>query len=332
MLAVLLGVVALVGAVFAAVAGADPQLFGPGTDQQFAVPKGVCSVTVDAAGGQGGNAPGFVAGNTDPGGKGSHVTATLTVRPGSLLGINVGSKGGDGTMVNGSPGGAGGTNGGGAGGAGGLGEPGAGGGGASDVRQADPSSTCVPCPARRRPTVAPTGLDQRMVVAGGGGGAGGQNITPNPPAPAVNGTGGAGGASPLATPSGNGSNGDLGASGGQAATAPGAATGGTSGSPGANGTTGAGGTGGTDTSSQNASGGGGGGGGGATGGGGGSGASATDATGGGGGGGGSDYVAPTATVVTEQPGTQTGDGQVTIDPNAGSAPACPIVATIRTAG
>ncbi|MFZ4656017.1 MAG: InlB B-repeat-containing protein, partial [Caldilineaceae bacterium] len=116
-----------------------------GAAQQFTVPAGVTSVTIQADGAQGND---FAAG----GGEGGTVQATISVTPGETLYVYVGGQGGART---GGDGGAGGFNGGGAGGSGVLG--GYGGGGASDVRQGG------------------NGLANRAVVAGGGGslGAGG---------------------------------------------------------------------------------------------------------------------------------------------------------------
>jgi len=107
-----------------------------GAAQQFIVPAGVTSLTVDAYGAQGGNAL-FATG-----GQGGRITATITVSPGETLTVNVGGQG-QSVSTNATGGYNGGGDGGGTGAAGG-------GGGASDVR--------------RGATL--------LVVAGGGGGAG----------------------------------------------------------------------------------------------------------------------------------------------------------------
>jgi hypothetical protein len=122
-----------------------------GGEQSFVVPAGVCSVTVDALGAEGGANSGTDSLGGSLPGLGGEAQATITVTPGETLTVVVGGRGGDGQ--NGSGPGAGGFNGGGAGGnsSGAIGtNPGSGGGGASDVRR---------------------GTDP-LVVAGGGGGAG----------------------------------------------------------------------------------------------------------------------------------------------------------------
>jgi hypothetical protein len=122
-----------------------------GAAQNFAVPAGVQSITVDAFGAQGG--AGSCCSPHIAGGDGAHVHATLPVTPGATLEVLVGGAGG------GSGAQSGGFNGG-----GGVpctsGSPfiGGGGGGASDVR------------------VSPYGLADRLVVAGGGGGGGGNGV------------------------------------------------------------------------------------------------------------------------------------------------------------
>jgi hypothetical protein len=130
-------------------AGAITKTFNySGVVQNFTVPNGVTSITIQAFGAQGGN--GYAGAS---GGNGGSVTATIAVAPGDMLYIRVGGQGG--TSV-GSTGGSGGYNGGGNGGSGFL--PmidlaGSAGGGASDVRQGVDD------------------LNHRVVVAGGGGGA-----------------------------------------------------------------------------------------------------------------------------------------------------------------
>src|SRR5581483_4574333 len=153
----------------------------PGTTT-FTVPAGICSVTVDVRGAQGGDATGVLStdlknkfqsqdGNSQPtdaevaaakaraadlgaqddtgaGGLGGEATATLTVTPGEVLAITVGEAGGDieTKLPNGgAPDG----------GSGAVGEAsGAGGGGSSDVRQGG------------------SDLAHRVLVGGGGGGGG----------------------------------------------------------------------------------------------------------------------------------------------------------------
>ena len=130
-----------------------------GAQQNFVVPAGVTSVTVQAHGARGGRGSSL---NVTPGNGGS-VTATIAVTPGETLALFVGGLGGDGHAN--APG-AGGFNGGGTGPV--VLNTGGGGGGASDVRQGG------------------SALANRVVVAGGGGGSGtGGGV--------AGGTGGAGG-------------------------------------------------------------------------------------------------------------------------------------------
>lgn len=122
-----------------------------GSVQTWTVPAVVTSITIDVQGAAGGDATACYAMS---GGYGARVTGSISVTPGQVLQIYVGGKGQDATnsgCSGGSPG-AGGWNGGGDGGNNAY--PGAGGGGASDIR------------------IAPYGLADRLVVAGGGGGAG----------------------------------------------------------------------------------------------------------------------------------------------------------------
>jgi len=124
---------------------------------QWRVPAGVRSATFDLYGAAGGGAQG---------GAGAHVTATIRVRPRTVLTIVVGGRGGDPTG-GASGAGAGGFGGGAPGGAGADpldfgdvlhlpgGPGGGGGGGASDVRTGDT-----------------TDFASRLLVAGGGGGSG----------------------------------------------------------------------------------------------------------------------------------------------------------------
>lgn len=170
-----------------------------GGAQTFTVPDGVCQLTVDAYGAQGGG---------PAGGLGGQVTATITVTPGETLNIYVGQQGPD-PGKGGTPGG---WNGGGS----STGD-GGGGGGASDVRQGG------------------TALANRVVVAGGGGGTGipgdaaggaGGGATGATGATAGGGAGGGGGTQAA------GGAGGAGASGGTAGTVGAAGTGGTGGADG----------------------------------------------------------------------------------------------------
>ena len=133
-----------------------------GAPEDFVVPEGVCSLTVDAFGAEGGvGADGNVAG------LGGQATATIEVTPGETLVVTVGEAGGDAQQGSKGPGviGEGGFNGGADGGSIAGQSPGGGGGGASDVRQGG------------------DGLDARVVVAGGGGGSGGDSgLVPGAPA------------------------------------------------------------------------------------------------------------------------------------------------------
>ena len=99
---VAIGAAVLVG--LGGVAGAAPvSLFSsvaPGVSS-VAVPAGVCFVTIVADGGHGGS-PGAI------GGVGVEVTARFAVTPGTVLGIEVGGAGADGTGAAAGPGGAGG--------------------------------------------------------------------------------------------------------------------------------------------------------------------------------------------------------------------------------
>lgn len=130
-----------------------------GVTQEWVVPVGVTSVTIEAWGGQGrSNGAGTVAG-----GLGGYAKATVPVTPGQTLYINVGQGGGSGS--------AGGWNGGGIGGIGGVSTAnGGGGGGGTDVRRGGAA------------------LTDRVIVAGGGSGAGGNRIEGSSP-----GAGGGGG-------------------------------------------------------------------------------------------------------------------------------------------
>lgn len=110
-----------------------------GSPQQWKVPAGVHSITVDLYGAQGGGGtagiPGYAPEPPIPGGLGAHVTASIAVKPGQVLQINVGGAGATGSNDGGGTGG-----------------------GASDVR--DGALT----------------LQNRLLVAAGGGGGGGGAI------------------------------------------------------------------------------------------------------------------------------------------------------------
>lgn len=109
----------------------------------FTVPAGVTQATFDLYGAQG-------AGGADQGGKGAHVTSTLSVTPGTVYRVYVGGVGSQ-------P--AGGYNGGGSGGSAGYYPAGFGGGGATDVR------------------VGAFGTADRVLVAAGGGGSGRNDLS-----------------------------------------------------------------------------------------------------------------------------------------------------------
>jgi hypothetical protein len=133
--------VVVVGQVPAGAAPVTETFAYTGDAQTFVVPDGVCEVTIDAFGAEGGDAGGqFQAG------LGGRATATIEVTPGETLAVYVG-----GTPVGDEI--AGGFNGGGDGGISTNNmSHGWGGGGGSDVRQGGDT------------------LDDRVVVAGGGGG------------------------------------------------------------------------------------------------------------------------------------------------------------------
>jgi len=118
----------------------------------YTVPAGVTSLTVDAAGAQGGPAQ-----SGTPGAPGGRVEATLTVVPGEVLTLYVGGVGSPAPVV----GGGGGYNGGGAGGYF-SGTRSGGGGGATDVR--------------RSATTPSTAFADRLLAAAGGGGSGNHGV------------------------------------------------------------------------------------------------------------------------------------------------------------
>lgn len=125
-----------------------------GAQQNFVVPAGVTSITVQASGGEGS----VESGGTTLTGKGGSVTATVAVTPGETLAVFVGGQ------APSSPIGPGGFNGGGS---APMQSPpvvnnsAGGGGGASDVRQGG------------------SALANRVIVAGGGGGGGFKNFGGN---------------------------------------------------------------------------------------------------------------------------------------------------------
>jgi hypothetical protein len=139
----------------------------------FTVPEGVCALTVEAFGAEGG-----VGSDGNIAGLGGHATATIPVTPGETLVVTVGGAGGDATTGSkgGGTAGPGGFNGGADGGGEGNSDPGGGGGGASDVRQGG------------------SDLTDRVVVAGGGGGSGGDTAEDDSPTEGLSPTRGSGGA------------------------------------------------------------------------------------------------------------------------------------------
>lgn len=245
-----------------------------GSTQQFTVPAGVRSITIDAIGGRGGNGAASGGGN---GGAAGEIRATVPVVPGDTLNVAVGGAGTSAASGAGNP--VPGGFGGGSGGTGGLrscvlvvfvnvcSNRGGGGGGASAVYTGSLSVATA------------------LVVAGGGGGGGG------------NGDFGLG--------TSNGGNGGGPASSGASGSGTGPGGGGSAG--------GAGGgfNGGNGGNSSNAGGGGGGGGGGWFAGGGGSGGG-TGGGGGGGGGGGRSFAAPNATIQSTGSSSSMTNGRVII--------------------
>jgi hypothetical protein len=262
-----------------------------GSVQNFTVPVGVTSITVDASGAQG-NANNL---NNGVGGLGGRVLATLSVTPGEVLQIKVGG-GGSVTAT-------GGFNGGGTTPAADcVSATGGGGGGASDIFRS---------PYTYNSTFA-------LVVAGGGGGAGGARVGSCGP-----GGGGAGGGGWYGGGGGGGYDG-LGGGGGTqiAGGALGASgfSGGGNGSAGVQGLAGIGGTCIANAQTASANGPNGGNGGGLTG---------ANGTGGGSlwrggsGGGGSSFANAGATNVTHTQGFKTGNGQIIINWSACSPAAAP---------
>jgi hypothetical protein len=129
----------------------SPRTFAyTGAVQNFVVPAGVTSITLEAWGAEGGD--GFYSSaDKNNGGKGGYVKGTRTVTPGDVLRIYVGGEGTSGETYN-ATGGPGGWNGGGKGGHYNTSLRGGAGGGASDVR------------------IGGTALTNRVIVAGAGGG------------------------------------------------------------------------------------------------------------------------------------------------------------------
>ena len=272
-----------------------------GEPEDFVVPAGICSVTVDAFGAAGGD----YLGREIPtvGGLGGRATATIPVTPGETLIVRVGGRGTDSDIPNGLTAeadgdasaadvtvavfGPGGFNGGGDGGDT-ADDAGAGGGGGSDVRQGGDA------------------LENRVVVGGGGGGGGGTDNEPGI------GDGGAGGG----TEGDPGEDSHLGSIGGGGGTQDAGGAAGPNDATAGDGEFGVGGVGGVGGNESND--GGGGGGGGFFGGGGGEGD--TPGTDDGGGGGGGSGFGPSG--VAFETGVQEGDGFVTIsyDPATDSCP------------
>jgi len=162
-----------------------------GGEQTFTVPAGVTEVTVVATGASGGAGAdsGVLGGAGGVGGLGAQVTSTLSVTPGEVLYVEVGSGGGTGLTGGG------------------------GGGGASDVRTC--SITATTCPGG-----ASSSSSSRLVVAagGGGGGAGFDSLA-----------GGAGGAAGAGGQPGGVSNGGSAGGGGAAGSASSGGNGGAAG-------------------------------------------------------------------------------------------------------
>jgi len=268
-----------------------------GTVQTFTVPPCVGTLTVDVRGGEGANAADRLPTNST-GGLGGRAQGVLTVTPGQVINIYVGSAG----LTNGN----GGYNGGGAGGSSSAGSScqggfAGGGGGASDIR------------------IGGTALANRVIVAGGGGGSGRDYCNGSCQPCGCGGSGGAGGGltGNNGSAAGNcnfgypGSGTNFGGGGSQSVTANGGPgdNGGTGGSAGTLGNGGAGAGGSLDVA-------GGGGGGGYFGGGGGGSASSGSGVGGGGGGGGSSFIAGLTGASTTS-SFQTGDGLVVLTYTSG---------------
>jgi hypothetical protein len=242
-----------------------------GAPVNYLVPAGVTRLMVTATGALGGTSLPC----NSAGGAGGLIRAIVTVTPGATLQVLVG---GNGTATTA------GFNGGGPGGNSSAANRGAGGGGESDVR------------------IAPFGLADRIVVAGGGGGAGGCSV-------ASGGAGGSGGNPGTAGATGTGA--IPGAGGGGATTA----AGGSGPPPFGTGTPGQGGTGGTSAGAPPFGDGGGGGGGYFGGGGGFASPGDTGNAGGGGGGGGSNFAVPSAAIITNGlSGVPSGVSITTLDP------------------
>jgi hypothetical protein len=257
-----------------------------GAPQPFVVPAGVCTLNITALGAQGGADPSGLVG-----GLGGSATATIEVKPGDSLQVNVGGEGGPGATnlpgKGGFPDGA----------AGGAANAAAGGGGgSSDVRQGG------------------TAVSDRVVVAGGGGGSafgftssksggGGGGMVGQPGADA-NGillSGGQGGTQMAGGPGGKNNSSTNGIDGGQ----PNGGVGGNSLLGGA------------------------GGGGGFFGGGGGSAAIGATGASGGGGGGGSGFT-PNGAGLTQAVQTGNGQVTITDDPASGGCPPVPPSAVVVT--
>lgn len=257
---------------------------------KLVVPSGVSKMVVIATGGQGGDAVGYAYPCGYPG-RGGLEKATFPVKEGTTLDITVAGRGANGTGASGTnPGGAG---------AGGIGGGGDGGN-------------------------AVAGPDYGQPGSGGGGGGGASSVSVGSD-PLLVAAGGGGCAAPSADSStGGGNDGAAGGGGDETGGGPGTLTAGGAGGaantncwggvPGTNGTQGQGGSGGGGANVDSA---GGGGGGGYYGGGGGAGglwaSCASEPLSGSGGGGGSDYVASTGSKVTSKPGSNAGNGKVTVN-------------------
>jgi hypothetical protein len=250
------------------------------------VPDGVGSIAVSVSGAQGGAGSRRTFSPSAAGGEGARVQATVPVTPGQTLAVLVGGAGVRGSGAGGFNGGGTGTNG-----EGDVAILSSGGGGASDLR------------------VAPFGLGQRLVVAGGGGGGGGHGEG-NGPGSSGGPAGGRGGVSGGSGMVGSDLSGSvIGGQPGAGGAGQGGA-GGNAGTPGGSaGEAGSLGQGGNAGSGSGIGGDGGGGGGGYVGGGGGF---SGNGGGGGGGGGGSSFVEPLAQSESVTSGVQSGNGLIAI--------------------
>ncbi len=285
-------------------AGAEPvttELEYTGATEDFVVPAGVCSLTVDVFGAQGGTGASGES-DVDNGGLGGRATATISVTPGETLTVTVGGAGDPGAAgldagfpIGGAPGG--------------FPDGGDGGGASSEFINAGGGAGGGSSSVSRGGTP--------LVVAGGGGGGGAFSFSGLGVGGAGGGTSGDPGTDGSSAGGGAGGTPDVGGSGGVgsnfAADAPG--------------TDGASFQGGAGGGADSTNGGGGGGGGGLFGGGGGGGVAFNQGEAGGGGGG--SGFGPAG--VAYEAGARAGDGVVILsyDP---ALPTCPIVLEPRFTG